>query len=147
MLLIAVTLTIVPAFAENTHGTGSSTTLDACGYFVGTQTSVQSKESVVNGVTYNSEKGQWTGVLNNYGRGPVVSLGDVKGSYSLVSTADTAGNISGTESFNSSSGKIEQTFAFSPSTGWTVTVTATRELSFLTSDTNGHCYTGPVPRS
>jgi hypothetical protein len=101
------------------------------------------------GATY-SEKGTWTGVSNNYGGGPVASLGSVKGSYSLSedgSYSDGTGTITnGVETFRSDAGTISQTFSFDPATGWHVSVTATGSLAFLTSDTNGDCYTGAFPR-
>jgi hypothetical protein len=87
----------------------------------------------------------------------VLSLGAVQGAYSETTqtggdpfgSSDPAAYFQGTEQFVSGAGKINQTFYFSPSNpgGWTVTVTATRDLSFLTSDTNGNCYPGPFPRS
>jgi hypothetical protein len=52
----------------------------------------------------------------------------------------------GTEVFRSDAGTITQTYAYDPATGWHVSVTATGSLSFLTSDTNGNCYTGAFPR-
>ena len=36
--------------------------------------------------------------------------------------------------------------SYVPTSGWHVSVRATRSLAFLTSDTNGVCYTGPFPR-
>ena len=148
LAVVALTLTIVPAFAANDNGTktGDSTTLDACGYFVGTQTASESKEYTSDGVKYNTERGTWTGISNNYNGGPVASLGTVKGSYSESTTTDANGIVTGTEHFNSNAGKIDQTFSYNPVSGWTVSVEATRDLSFLTSDTNGHCYTGAFPR-
>ena len=132
------------AFASNPHNSPSSTTLDACGYFVGTQTAAHSSTS---GAT-TTEQGQWSGVNNNYVNTPVASLGDVHGSYKEVTTTDGNGNVTGTESFTSNAGKIDQTFTFGPDVpgGYSVSVTATRDLSFLTSDTNGNCYGGPFPR-
>src|SRR3954453_1283527 len=132
------------AFAPNPHNTSSSTTLDACGYFIGTQSPAHTDTS---GST-STEKGQWSGVTNNYVFTPVASLGNVHGAYQETTTTDANGNVTGTESFTSNAGKIDQTFAYGPDVpgGFSVTVTATRDLSFLTSDTNGNCYTGPWPR-
>lgn len=149
LAMVAIMLTIIPAFAanDNINGpkTGESTTLDACGYFAGTQTASESSDYTSDGVTYHTERGTWTGVFNNYDNGPVASLGTVQGAYTESYTIDDAtGSFSGTEQFTSNAGKIDQTFSFTP--GWTVSVTATRDLSFLTSDTNGACYTGPWPR-
>lgn len=139
----------VPAFAVNDspgQKVVSSTTLDACGYFVGTQTANKTSTS---GTTY-AEKGTWTGVSNNYGGGAVTSLGPVQGSYSLSQDGSYSGGTgtitSGTEVFRSDAGTITQTYAYDPTTGWHVSVTATGSLSFLTSDTNGNCYTGAFPR-
>ena len=149
MVLVAVSLMAAPVSANNgDHGKGtpSSTTLDACGYFVGTQTSSNSSESTADGITTSSERGTWVGVSNNYDNGPVASLGTVRGSYSEVTTTYADGSFSGMESFNSGAGKIEQTFSFSEATGFNVQVTATRDLAFLTSDTNGFCYAGEFPR-
>jgi hypothetical protein len=99
---------------------------------------------------HEQENGTWTGVSNNYDLGPVASLGSVKGSYSLSedgSYAGGAGTITdGIEVFRSNAGTISQMFAYDPGTGWHVSVTATGSLSFLTSDTDGHCYTGAFPR-
>src|SRR4051812_9935340 len=133
----------VPALAANgTPGQkiSSSTTLDACGYFVGTQTANKTSTS---GTTY-TEKGTWTGVYNNYVNTPVASLGTVQGSYTETVVHNSDGSISGTELFHSNAGEISQTFSFNGT--WTVTVVATKDLAFLTSDTNGACYTGPFPR-
>ena len=154
MLLVAATLSIVPAFAANSDNHGhnnkldpATTTLDACGYFGGTQTAVESYDYTKDGITYHTEKGTWTGVTNNYNGGPVASLGTVTGSYKEDYTISPDGTITGTEQFNSGAGKIDQTFTIKPSIGsFVVSVTATRDLSFLTSDTNGHCYIGPFPR-
>jgi hypothetical protein len=137
----------VPVYAVNdTPGqkVTSSTTLDACGYFVGTQTA---NKTVTSGSNY-SEKGTWTGVTNNYVNTPVASLGAVTGSYSEAIVNGSDGSFSGTETFHSDAGTINQTFAFTPGPdgGFAVTVTATGALSFLTSDTNGACYSGPFPR-
>jgi len=76
----------------------------------------------------------------------VASLGAVKGSFSETYTEDSTGNLSGTETFQSNAGSISQVYSFSTSIGWTVSVNATRDLSFLTSNTNGDCYTGAFPR-
>jgi hypothetical protein len=142
---LALAAGAVPALAGNAtpgqHAV-SSTTLDACGYFVGTQTANKTADT---GTSY-SEKGTWTGVDNNYGGGPVASLGDVKGSYTESYDYAPNGDITnGTEIFRSNAGELTQTFQFVGGT-WSVSVTATRSLSFLTSDTNGHCYMGPFPR-
>ena len=147
--LIATTAAIaVPALAVNDspgQKLTSSTTLDACGYFVGTQTANKTTNS---GSTY-TEKGTWTGVSNNYGGGPVTSLGPVQGSYTMTqdgSYADGAGIVSGSEVFHSDAGTITQSYSYDASSGWHVSVTATGNRSFLTSDTDGHCYTGAFPR-
>jgi hypothetical protein len=76
----------------------------------------------------------------------VASLGTVQGSFSETFTEDSIGNLSGTEMFQSNAGSISQSYAFSTITGWAVTVSATRDLSFLTSSTAGQCYTGQFPR-
>lgn len=146
--LLAMSMLVVPAFAANTHGDPESTTLDACGYFVGTQTASVSHTSTSDGVTSTTEHGAWTGVLNNYVLTPVDSLGDVHGAYSETTTTDANGVVTGVETFTSNAGQISQTFTFGPGVpgGYMVSVTATRDLSFLTSDTNGQCYTGPIPR-
>jgi len=155
-VLLGVTATVVgtglfasPALADtptNTAGISSSTTLDACGYFVGTQTPKRSYTYVSGGVKHHVETGTWTGVDNNYSLTPVASLGSVKGSYSEVASTDASGNVNGIEAFQSNAGSISQQFAFTPASGYTVSVKATRNLSFLTCDTKGHCYTGPIPR-
>jgi hypothetical protein len=134
----------VEAFASPAHGTTSSTTLDACGYFTGEQTPANSK---TDGAT-TTERGTWTGVSNNYVNTPVASLGKVQGAFVETSTTDSNGNVTGTESFTSNAGKIDQTFTYGPDVpgGFSVSVVATRDLSFLTSDTDGQCYTGPFPR-
>jgi hypothetical protein len=143
VILAASALAAVPALADKGKGMGnpSTTTLDACGYFVGTQTPTDTKTK---GAT-TSEKGTWTGVDNNYGGGPVASLGPVDGSYSETVTDTGGGSFSGTEDFKSKAGAISQTFSFDGTT-FTVSVTATKSLAFLTSDTNGACYSGPFPR-
>ncbi|MEP7001419.1 MAG: hypothetical protein ABI969_13125 [bacterium] len=138
--------TLQPSFDRNqTPGSkiSSSTTLDACGYFVGVQTA---NKTSVNG-TLHSDNGTWSGVSNNYVNTPVASLGAVSGSYTDSYNLDPlTGYISnGSETFRSNAGTITQSFAFD-ATGWHVSVTATGSLSFLTSDTNGNCYTGPFPR-
>ncbi len=122
----------------------TTTTLDACGYFVGQQTA---NRTDVSGTLY-SDKGTWTGVLNNYVMTPVASLGTVTGSYTDRYNLDSStGAISdGVEVFRSGAGMITQDYAYDPTTGWHVTVTATGSLSFLTSSTNGDCYSGPFPR-
>ena len=121
----------------------TATTLDACGYFVGTSTA---NKTTANG-DFFTDKGTWTGVDNNYGYGPVASLGTVTGSYTDSYTQDPAtGYISdGMEIFRSGAGMITQSYAYDAS-GWHVTVTATGSLSFLTSSTDGACYSGPFPR-
>jgi hypothetical protein len=136
--------TVDAAFASNPHSDQASTTLDACGYFIGTQTAAHSATAG----SSTTEEGQWSGVLNNYSLTPVASLGDVHGAYRETTTTDANGNTTGIESFTSNAGKIEQTFTYGPGVvgGFNVTVTATRDLAFLTSDTNGGCYQGPVPR-
>jgi hypothetical protein len=142
-LVASAVVIAVPAYAGNDspgQKIMSTTTLDACGYFVGVQTA---NETTNSGSTY-SEKGTWTGVTNNYVNTPVASLGDVVGSYSETVVTNPDGSINGTEIFHSNAGQINQTFSFKGT--WTVSVTATRSLSFLTSDTNGACYTGPFPR-
>jgi hypothetical protein len=147
-LAVAAVAVAVPAYGFNgTPGqkTPVSTTLDACGYFVGTQTA---NKTTTSGAT-STEKGTWTGVLNNYTLTPVASLGSVKGSYTETTTTDSAtGTTTGTETFRSSAGQITQSFSYGPlvTGGFSVTVTATGDLSFLTSDTAGGCYTGPFPR-
>ena len=152
LVVAAMTITIGPVAAVNASPGAkvtSSTTLDACGYFVGTSTANKTTtQSVLGPVTSYMDKGTWTGVSNNYGLGPVTSLGPVNGSYTDAYSRDSStGTITnGTETFRSDAGQINQAFAFDPVTGWHVTVTATGSLSFLTSDTNGACYTGPFPR-
>lgn len=148
MILAALGLLATPSVvAQGGKGTPTTTTLDACGYFVGTETASNSRETVnADGSTTVTERGTWIGVSNNYGNGPVASLGTVKGSYHKVVTENADGSLSGTESFNSGAGKIEQTFSFTPGVGYTVSVSATRDLSFLTSDTAGSCYAGEFPR-
>jgi hypothetical protein len=147
-LAAAALAVAVPAFAYNESPgkkTTSMTTLDACGYFVGWQTANKTTESE----TSFAEKGTWTGVSNNYYLTPVASLGTVTGSYTDSYDLDSAtGAVSnGSEIFRSDAGTITQSFSFDPSTGWHVSVTATGDLSFLTSDTDGACYTGAFPRS
>ena len=98
--------------------------------------------------TLFTDKGTWTGVSNNYGGGPVASLGTVTGSYtdSYNYDSSTGAVTNGSELFRSDAGTITQSYAFDPLTGWHVSVVATGSLSFLTSDTNGACYTGTFPR-
>jgi hypothetical protein len=145
---LALGVTAVPALAQNdTPGQkiSSSTTLDACGYFVGTQTA---NKTNVSG-TLHSENGTWTGVSNNYVFTPVASLGTVTGSYTESSNHNLDGTITdGTEVFRSNAGQITQSFSRDPSMTWHVSVTATGSLSFLTSDTetSGDCYSGTFPR-
>jgi hypothetical protein len=147
-LAAAALAVAVPAFAYNESPgkkTTSMTTLDACGYFVGWQTANKTTESE----TSFAEKGTWTGVGNNYYLTPVASLGTVTGSYSDSYDFDSAtGAVSnGSEIFRSDAGMITQSFSFDPISGWHVSVTATGDLSFLTSNTDGGCYTGAFPRS
>ena len=134
-----------PAYAAPASDhTASPTTLDACGYFVGTQTVTSDKTT--NGV--ETQHGTWSGVSNNYTNIPVASLGTVQGAFTQVITTDASGTTMGTETFTSNAGKIDQVFSYGALVvgGFSVTVTATRDLAFLTSDTNGSCYTGIVPR-
>ena len=146
-LIAGLLLTVSPTLAKNQQGSQSyTTTLDACGYFVSSVTPMRSSSYVSQGVTYSSESGTFTGVTNNYGGGPVASLGRVSGTYTETYTTDAAGNVSGTEVFRSKSGTIYQTFSYDPASGYTVEVSAGGNLAFLTSDTNGHCYAGPFPR-
>lgn len=139
-----VSLFAAPASAS-TVGVASETTLDACGYFIGYQTPSHTDQDVKNGVTYTKEHGTWTGVFNNYVHTRVLSLGPVTGSYRDRHSKDAAGNISGSERFRSAAGNIDQVYSRTAGT-WSVAVVATGQLSFLTSNTNGHCYTGPFPR-
>ena len=133
-----------PAYAAPASDHPSSpTTLDACGYFVGTQT--VSSDKTTNGV--ETQHGTWSGVSNNYSNIPDASLGAVQGAFTQVITTDASGTTMGTETFTSNAGKIDQFFNYDASANaWSVAVTATRDLAFLTSDTNGGCYTGIVPR-
>jgi hypothetical protein len=146
--VVAAVAVAVPAYGLNNspgQKITASTTLDACGYFVGAQTANKTSAS---GSDY-SENGTWVGVSNNYGGGPVNSLGPVKGSYTETMTTNTDGSItSGTETFRSSAGQINQTFSYGSGVvgSFNVTVTATGDLSFLTSSTDGSCYTGTFPR-
>ena len=128
-------------------GVPTYTTLDACDYFFGFQTATRSYTSEEDGVTYTAEYGTWNSVFNHYPvPTPVLSVNPVVGTYYEVSSRDAAtGNIRGVERFMSPRGNITQTFARTAGT-WSVTVVATGQLSFLTSDTNGHCYTTPYPR-
>jgi hypothetical protein len=132
------------ASASPARGVTSTTTLDACGYFIGTQTAANTD---TDGAT-TTQRGTWTGVTNNYFLTPVASLGDVQGAFSETTTTNSSGDVTGTESFVSNAGKIYQTFAYGPDVvgGFNVAVTATRDLSFLTSSTAGQCYSGPFPR-
>jgi hypothetical protein len=147
-LLLAVAMVSLFATPASASGVGvpTETTLDACGYFVGTQTATHASTYVDNGVTYTAEYGVWRGVDNNYFHTPVLSVSPVLGSYFDAHSKDAAGNIRGIERFSSAKGNISQAYAYSVVTGWHVGVKATSQLSFLTSDTNGHCYTGPFPR-
>jgi hypothetical protein len=153
-LVVAAVAVAVPAYAVNTspgQKDSSSTTLDACGYFSGLQTANKSTASTSNGATTYTEKGTWTGVSNLDGS-PVASIGSVKGSYTLSQDGSYSGGVgtvsNGIEVFHSNAGTITQTYAFDPTSGWHVTVTATGALSFLTTNTgtDGGCYSGPVPR-
>jgi hypothetical protein len=134
------------AFATPAHGTTSMTTLDACGYFYGEQTPAFTH---TDGTT-TTQRGTWTGVWNNYVNTPVASLGKVQGAFAeTTSTYGPGGqDTQGTESFTSNAGQIDQTFSYGPDVvgGFNVSVTATRDLSFLTSNTNGACYGGTFPR-
>jgi len=148
---VVLSLMVSPALAQRgdkiANDAPDSTTLDACGYFVGVETPIQTKQYVADGVTYRSEMGTWTGVSNNYGGGPVASLGAVDGTYRLETATDANDIVTGSESFHSSVGKIDQTFVLNfASNSYVVSVVATKELSFLTSDTDGACYGGPFPR-
>jgi hypothetical protein len=150
VILLALSAMAAPAFAaQNSRegiGESSTTTLDACGYFVGTETLGNIRTTTSGGVTTTLERGTWVGVSNNYGNGPVSSLGSVSGGYVKETKTYPDGSITGTEMLNSRAGKIDQVFSFNPTTGWTVSVVATRDLAFLTSNTSGECYTGPFPR-
>ena len=128
-------------------GTPTSTTLDACGYFVGTQVSTQTHTvTTPSGITQESQKGTWTGIDNNYYNTPVASLGLVSGTYT-ENTTTSNGIVRGTEEFHSSDGNITQQFSFTTSyTNFKVNVRATGKLAFLTSNTNGRCYKGTFPR-
>ena len=147
--LLGAGTTTASAHPVNTHG-GSpvGTTLDACGFFVGTQTA-QTTKSITNsdGSVTTTEHGSWTGVSNNYVNTPVASLGSVEGRYTETVTKNADDSEIGTENFVSSAGKIDQVFIIGAHfSSFDVSVTATKSLSFLTSDTNGACYTGPFPR-
>ncbi|MCU1490918.1 MAG: hypothetical protein JWM85_2323 [Acidimicrobiaceae bacterium] len=141
-------LLVPSASASPDHGVASPTTLDACGYFGGEQTPAFSHTSGDTTV----QAGTWVGVSNNYGGGPVASLGSVHGAF--FETTTTYGpkgeDTTGTEWFTSNAGQISQTFTYGPDVtgGYSVIVTATRDLSFLTSNTNvvGGCYSGTFPR-
>lgn len=144
--IVGIGLIAAPALAVNVKPT-SSTTLDACGYFMGTTSQNKVSSTTSGTATTTSDKGTWTGVTNTYGGTPVASLGPVKGSYTQTYTFDTATNniTNGTETFRSNRGSITQSFERIGGT-WSVEVVATGELSFLTSDTDGACYTGEYPR-
>ena len=151
LFVAAISIAVAPATADNNspgEKLKSSTTLDACGYFVGTTTANKTTESTSGDLTTFTDKGTFTGVSNNYGGGPVTSLGSVKGSYTQTYTRNivTGAVSNGTETFRSDAGQIDQMFRFDPATGWHVSVTATGDLSFLTSSTDGACYTGSFPR-
>jgi hypothetical protein len=137
-----------PALANNnTPGqkVQTTTTLDACGYFIGVSPANKTTQSG----TFYTDKGPWTGVSNNYSNAPVASLGTVTGSYTDSGNYDPSTGVisNGTEVFRSDAGSITQSYAVDPATGWHLSVTATGSLSFLTSSTDGACYTGPFPRS
>ena len=136
----------IPRITIQRGGATTSTTVDACGYFVGTQTSALTAKYGVTTTTI----GSWTGVDNNYVNTPVNSLGPVKGAFlETTSTYGTGGqDTKGTELFTSLDGTISQTFSYGPDVagGFNVAVTATGKLSFLTSNTNGACYSGAFPR-
>lgn len=140
------------ALAHGAHtapNSGStSTTLDACGYFGGKQTpSTNSQFTDATGTTHYSDRGTWTGVTNISTGTAVASLGSVTGDYSENYTVDAVGNLKGVEQFQSNSGAVEQNYSYDTVTNaWTVRVSANRALTFLSSDTNGHCYTGAYPR-
>jgi len=134
-----------PAFADPASTqVPVSTTLDACGYFIGMQTPRATTEK--NGVT--TQHGTWTGVTNNYLFTPVASLGSVAGSFE--EQTETLPDLTevGTETFHSGAGTIVQSFMIGSNVPgfFSVSVTATRDLAFLTSSTAGGCYTGPFPR-
>lgn len=148
LVLAALILTVSATLAKPIVGQTSSTTLDACGFFVGAATPTRvSEHTSRRGVTNIYDRGTFTGVDNNYGKGPVASLGPVTGSYVEKYVTDAAGNVSGVERFRSEAGTIDQTFAYNAATNtWSVSVTATGDLAFLTSDTDRHCYNDPFPR-
>lgn len=145
--------TMAAPSGNNGHGTPNAgeafTTLDACGYFFGYQTSNNIKETTIAGAVYTIERGTWTGVWNNYNNPKVGSLGNVQGSYVETTTVDANGNTTGTESFNSNRGQIDQSFSYGPDVagGYAVQVTATGDLAFLSSNTDGECYSGTFPRA
>jgi hypothetical protein len=134
-------------------GQSGYTTLDACGYFSGVQTA-SNGNTVTNpdGSVTTEEHGTWYGVYNDATNHvvvtPVNSLGTVNGAYQESQTTNTAGDTTGTESFTSNAGKVSQQFSYGPDVngGFSVNVTATRDLSFLTSNTAGQCYMGTFPR-
>lgn len=146
--VVGLGIVLVPtaAYASPAHGIPSSTTLDACGYFVGVQTP---SFTHTDGTT-TIQRGTWTGVTNNYVDTAVASLGKVQGAFYEITTPYGADgrDTEGTESFTSNAGQIYQSFSYGPDVpgGFSVSVTATRDLSFLTSSTNGDCYTGSFPR-
>jgi hypothetical protein len=161
ILSSAAMLTVLPlaAHAEtgnghNTlHGDSGYTTLDACGYFSAIQTASEGSTTTSNnGSMTVQEHGTWTGVLNDATGhvtvSPVVSLGKVQGAFSETQTTTSDGVTTGTESFTSNAGKVTQTYEYGNGVpgGFVVSVTGTRDLAFLTSNTNGACYTGTFPR-
>ncbi len=146
---VPLALTGAAGAAPVADHTSSMTTLDACGYFVGTQTISSDRMSVGSGGTVDEiQHGTWTGVDNNYVLTPVASLGTVQGAYTQITSTALNGDVTGTESFTSNAGQIEQSFTYGPTIpgGYEVTVTATRDLAFLTSSTAGLCYGGQFPR-
>jgi hypothetical protein len=143
--MLGTTVGVAGAAGAST-GSPQQTTLDACGYFYGLQSSSTTKTDAT-----TTTKGTWVGVWNNYVDTRVASLGTVQGAFSETTstyTGATGLDTQGTESFTSNAGKIDQTFSYGPDIvgGFNVDVTATRDLSFLTSNTNGACYSGPFPR-
>ncbi|MEO6858201.1 MAG: hypothetical protein ABI323_06395 [Solirubrobacteraceae bacterium] len=58
----------------------------------------------------NGRNGTWTGVENNSVFTPVASLGDVHGAFTEVTQTTADGTTSGTETFTSNAGKIDQAF-------------------------------------
>lgn len=147
---------IAPVFAasngngvDRTEGIPTLTTLDACGYFIGMQTSQQAHIFTnSNDILHDNERGTWTGIDNNYYNTPIASLGRISGTYNESTSTSGNGVTSGSEEFQSSAGNISQIFTYGPGVpgGYEVSVHATGELAFLTSNTNGNCYSGQFPR-